>query len=264
VKTFGKVLAVLVFACVVLPAHAQVFGKSPIVPEAHIADPSHMVSTTTFITIDRQLATFYKSGYGEVYVRLEDSLKGVPIQSYTHALLTKLASSSERVAVLVIAKKDRQARIEVSDALSSAVTDVIASKLLEDNLLPAFGRGDVDAGVSDTVTALTDLIVDRKNVVAGSRSALSVRGGDIAFSLISTGALASFFFCFVLVFVIRVVTEKKYRKYDILCTAGLGLLFSLLGGFGSVIGGVVFATPILVVCLLIFDKYTQPRVTPHR
>ena len=60
--------------------------------------------------------------------------------------------------LIVVAKDDRRMRIEVAKTLEGAVTDIQAGRIIDERLVPAFGRGDYAAGLTQAVQALSALV----------------------------------------------------------------------------------------------------------
>ncbi|WP_394728508.1 TPM domain-containing protein [Altererythrobacter sp. GH1-8] len=56
--------------------------------------------------------------------------------------------------LIVVAPNERKVRIQVGLGLESTVTDEEARKIIETGILPAFGRGDYSAGISEGVERL--------------------------------------------------------------------------------------------------------------
>jgi len=61
-------------------------------------------------------------------------------------------------AILFLFTEPRAARLEVGYGLESALTDVQAHRILEDNLAPAFARGDYFNGLDATLAAIFTLV----------------------------------------------------------------------------------------------------------
>jgi uncharacterized protein len=60
--------------------------------------------------------------------------------------------------LLLVAKNDRQVRIEVAKTLEGAVPDLAANRIIEEAITPAFQRGDFAGGLSAAVDQLGALI----------------------------------------------------------------------------------------------------------
>ena len=60
--------------------------------------------------------------------------------------------------LLVVAKDDRRARVEVGYGLEGAIPDATAARVIQEYLLPRFRAGDFDGGVTDASAALVKLV----------------------------------------------------------------------------------------------------------
>jgi len=61
-------------------------------------------------------------------------------------------------AILLVAKQDRRARIEVGTGLEGVLPDVIASRIVGDTVTPLFKQGNFDGGVEAGVERMTAVI----------------------------------------------------------------------------------------------------------
>ena len=61
-------------------------------------------------------------------------------------------------ALLVVAKDDRKLRIEVGYGLEGALTDVTASRIIDEIITPKFRSGDFSGGISDGVDRIIGVI----------------------------------------------------------------------------------------------------------
>lgn len=60
--------------------------------------------------------------------------------------------------LLVVAKDDRRARVEVGYGLEGAIPDATAARVIQEYLLPRFRAGDFDGGVTESTAALVRLV----------------------------------------------------------------------------------------------------------
>lgn len=240
----------------------SVFATPPQSPNSfvYVLDETNLLATSSKGLIEGDLRAFHALKYGDVYVRLVNSLNGKPIKlaadEYIHSIILN-ENGSPKIALLLISIGDRQARIAVSPSMSPLVTDVSASGILLDNLLEPMSRGQIGVGIRNTVFALTDLIKERRDLELGSQDAVEVRGGDIATSLFSLASLLSFCFVVVSSWLVSRFTKGKLRNIELVVALVLGVIFSLVGGFGTVIGGLVFATPALVFVVYLCVRYAR-------
>ena len=68
------------------------------------------------------------------------------------------AAKADNGLVLFIFRDDRKLRLEVGYGLESVITDVIAHRLLEEQLVPAFERGQFETGIEDFLDVLDKIL----------------------------------------------------------------------------------------------------------
>ena len=71
--------------------------------------------------------------------------------------------------LLIVASKDRKARIEVGYGLEGVVPDAIAKRVIEDVMIPRFREGDMAGGIEAATDALDE---------GGARRSDSLRASD--------------------------------------------------------------------------------------
>jgi len=85
------------------------------------------------------------------------SLEGEPIETYSMRVVEAWKIGHSRLdngALLLVAPKERRARIEVGYGLEGAVPDVIAKRIIEDVMIPYFRAGDLAGGIAAGTEAL--------------------------------------------------------------------------------------------------------------
>lgn len=130
-------------------------GVQP-VPElsARIMDQTGTLDAARLAAIERKLEVFEQTRGSQVVVLMVDSTAPEDIADYTQRLgdAWKIGRKNIGDGVLfVIAKNDRRLRIATAKSLEGAIPDLIASRILEQVVTPAFRSGDfaggIDAGV---------------------------------------------------------------------------------------------------------------------
>ncbi len=90
------------------------------------------------------------------------SLQGAPLEDYAIRVANdewKLGQKGKNNGILLlIAVDDRKMRIEVGKGLEGVVPDIIASRIIRNEIAPAFRDQDYDRGVTNGVTALVKAI----------------------------------------------------------------------------------------------------------
>jgi uncharacterized protein len=61
-------------------------------------------------------------------------------------------------AILIVAKNDRRARIEVGTGLEGAIPDAIANRIIDETVTPRFKQGDFDGGVEAGIDRLISVV----------------------------------------------------------------------------------------------------------
>jgi uncharacterized protein len=61
-------------------------------------------------------------------------------------------------AILIVAKNDRRARIEVGTGLEGAIPDAIANRIIDETVTPRFKQGDFDGGVEAGIDQMISLV----------------------------------------------------------------------------------------------------------
>ncbi|HUN45511.1 MAG TPA: TPM domain-containing protein, partial [Stellaceae bacterium] len=131
-----------------------------------VVDDAHVLSPATKSALDEMLARHEQATGEQVVVVTLKSLGGTNIEDYGYQLGRHWGigeKGKNTGALLIVAPNDRQVRIEVGYGLEGKLTDAQSRVIIERDILPAFRRGDLNAGV-----------------IAGATSMLRVLGGDAA------------------------------------------------------------------------------------
>ena len=108
-----------------------------------------------------KLAALEASRGAQVVVLIIPTTQPEDIASYTQRVADAWKIGRRQVGdgvLIVVAKDDRRVRIEVAKALEGAVPDVLAGRIIREQVSPAFKAGDYAAGVNLAVDKLSALI----------------------------------------------------------------------------------------------------------
>jgi uncharacterized protein len=175
VVTGGLLLLLAVLSAASLqPVHAQATGSAR--PErldvqgvnvqvplltGRVVDQAALLDSATERALTRRLAAHEDSTSNQVAVLTIASLEGRPIEEVALAVARTWAlgqAGRDNGVLLLIARDDRQMRIEVGYGLEGALPDVVASRIIRHELRPAFRAGDFDGGVQAGVAAILQAI----------------------------------------------------------------------------------------------------------
>jgi uncharacterized protein len=180
-------LIVLVLAFAALPAHADI--PVPAL-EKRVTDLTGTLTPDQRAGLESRLAAFEAEKGSQIAVLLVPTTGPETIEQYAIRVAEtwKLGRKGIDDGVLVLlAKQDRAARIEVGRGLEGVIPDAIANRIVEDAMIPFFRQGDFYGGLSAGIDRIVGLIRGeplpepargwRRTPDSGTGFALSVFGG---------------------------------------------------------------------------------------
>lgn len=153
-------LLALMFIGLLSAAQAQ---TSPIgvALDQRVIDLTNTLDASFTTRLKEQLAALEQRKGAQVAVLLVPTTGGASIEDYANQLFRAWKLGRKDVndgILLVVAKDDRQVRIEVGYGLEGTVTDLLAHRIIEEHITPAFRQGDYAGGVQQAVNDLTVLV----------------------------------------------------------------------------------------------------------
>jgi uncharacterized protein len=165
---------------------------------ARVTDLADLLPPERERALEAKLAAFEGETSHQLAVLTVPALEGEPIESFAlrAAEQWKLGQQGlDNGMLLVVASRDRAARIEVGYGLEGVVPDVVAKRVLEDVLFPRFRAGDFAGGLDAATDAL--IRAARGEVIPAERrprAALRPRGAmDPLPTVFFVSLIASFF-----------------------------------------------------------------------
>jgi len=153
-------LIFLIYACVL---SLSVYGQKA-VPELwnmRIHDDAHVLKQATIDQLESRLAHYEDSTSNQIAILIISSLEGESLEEYSIKVAEKWAlgqKEKDNGVLLLIAVDDHKMRIEVGKGLEGVLTDAISSRIIRNEMAPAFRRGDFDGGVIAAVDGITRAI----------------------------------------------------------------------------------------------------------
>ena len=111
--------------------------------------------------LNSRLKTYQDTTSNQILVLMIPSLEGYPIEMLAEETATKNKIGTEKNdngILLLIAKDDRELRIEVGYGLEGAVPDAIASSIIRNVIRPRFRDDEYYQGISEGVNAIISAI----------------------------------------------------------------------------------------------------------
>ncbi len=144
-----RVFALLILLLVCHPAWAQSLTAIPPL-SARVTDLSNSLSQDQQLALDRKLAAFEQDWGGQIVVLLLPSTQPEDIAAYANRAFNQWKPGRAGIGdgvLLVVAVQDRRMRIEVGRTLEGAVPDLAAKRIIDEQMAPAFRRGDFYTGL---------------------------------------------------------------------------------------------------------------------
>lgn len=152
------------WAILVMLALASVALAAPPVPPSptsHVTDDAQALSAATRESLDRRLARYEQQSGHQVIVYIGRTAGDTTIEQFAVEAFEqwKIGDSKldDGLAVFVMVE-DRAIRIEVGYGLEPTITDLIASQVIRNVMIPRIEQGDWDGAIVGGVEALVDTI----------------------------------------------------------------------------------------------------------
>lgn len=120
-------------------------------------DQANILSASTEQAVVNTGHTLKEQSGAQIVVLTVASLEDVPVSEYALQVLRDwgIGDKSKNNGVLILVSlKERKARIEVGYGLEGRLPDGKTGRILDENLLPYFAKGNYDAGIINTYNAL--------------------------------------------------------------------------------------------------------------
>lgn len=124
-----------------------------------VNDLANVLDAAAAARLERSLADFEAETTHQIAVLTVPSLAGEPIEPFAFRVAEAWRLGHEGAdngILVVVAPRDRRARIEVGYGLEGAVPDAIARRIIAEGMAPHFQRGDFGAGIEAGVGALME------------------------------------------------------------------------------------------------------------
>ena len=148
----------LLIAWLVLATHATAQPLQPVPPlAARVTDLTGTLGAGDRDALEARLAAFEQSKGAQIAVLIVATTGPETIEQYSIRVVDAWQLGREEVddgALLLVAKDDREVRIEVGQGLEGVIPDAIAKRIIEDHVTPAFRDGQFAAGINAGIKAM--------------------------------------------------------------------------------------------------------------
>lgn len=148
--------------CLLLPAIGWGQTSVEIPPlSARVTDLTGTLNAEQSGALDASLATIEREKGAQVAILLLPTTKPEPIEQFGIRLAEAWKVGRRGVddgVIIIVAKDDRRARIEVGRGLEGAVPDVVAKRIIADAMVPRLQQGDFAGALQAAVASLAGAI----------------------------------------------------------------------------------------------------------
>ena len=172
----------LVLALLLIPAGAAAQSLPKLTQPVN--DFARVIDAASAAEMDRRIRALDKAtpAHDAVVVATVDTIAPFDsVENYALRLFEQAGigqKGQNNGLLILLAKDDRQVRIEVGYDLEEFVTDGYAGDVIRQDMLPAFRRGDYGAGLLAGTTRIINRIAQRRGVTLADVPAPATRTGD--------------------------------------------------------------------------------------
>jgi len=152
--------AALLAAFFFAPAQAQDLVPVPVLT-GRVIDQTATLTPAQADALSAKLAAIEKERGAQIVILMVPTARPEDIFSYAQRVATSWKLGRKEVGdglLLTVAKNDRDVDIRVAATLQGAIPDVAASRIIRENILPAFKAGDFAGGLNVAVDRLGALV----------------------------------------------------------------------------------------------------------
>ena len=120
-----------------------------------------MIPAATQLKMEQYLADFERTDSTQIAVLTLNNLDGEDISGAALAVAEKWQlgqTTKDNGVLLLIAKQEHKIRIEVGNGLEGNLTDLLAGRIIDDEITPRFKQGDFNAGIVAGVVSITEAV----------------------------------------------------------------------------------------------------------
>jgi uncharacterized protein len=155
------VAALAWLACAPFPAEAQQGLVAVPALNTPVTDLTGTLTPDQSSALDAKLRAFAQARGSQVAVLIVPTTKPEEIEQYSIRVVEQWRLGRDKVddgALLLVARDDRRVRIEVGYGIEGALPDATANRIIQQDILPSFKRGDYYDGINTGVDRIMRVI----------------------------------------------------------------------------------------------------------
>lgn len=114
-----------------------------------VNDYANMISPSVRLELEEKLAKLEETDSTQIAILTVTDLQGVTVEEYSMEVAKKWKIGQQKLnngVIFLVAKEDRKLRIEVGYGLEGRLTDILAGRILDNEVRPHFRAGNYDEG----------------------------------------------------------------------------------------------------------------------
>lgn len=183
-----------IFLALAFYLSAQAQEDQPIPPlTAHVIDQSHLLQVSQRQKLEQKLLDFERTHGSQIVILLVATTAPEDIASYANRVADHWKIGRKNVGdgvLIVVADQDRRMRIEIARALEGAIPDVIAKRIIRENITPYFSQGDYYGGLNVALDRLFQQIQDEGFIEPHEKS-VQTQSPDWLIMILAIGIIIS-------------------------------------------------------------------------
>lgn len=127
----------------------------------YVNDTAGLLSQGTKLKLEQFLREFEKSDSTQIVVLTIPTLESAALENFSLRVLESWGigqKSKDNGALLLVAKAERKIRIEVGYGLEGRLTDLLAGRIIDNEISPRFKQGDFDGGIVSGVVGMAEAV----------------------------------------------------------------------------------------------------------
>ncbi|MDY0189716.1 MAG: TPM domain-containing protein [Desulfuromonas sp.] len=145
----------------------------------YVNDGANMIPAATELKLEQFLEQFENSDSTQVVVCTLPSLEGEDLEGAAIRIATQWQlgqRDKDNGALLLIAQQERKIRIEVGYGLEGKLTDLLAGRIIDNEITPRFKQGNFTDGIVAGVLSITEAV---RGEYTGSGKSKKGRGSSL-------------------------------------------------------------------------------------
>ncbi len=217
-----------------------------------IVDAAHLLPPDLTASLTEELAGHERRTGNQVAILTLPGLQGEPLEEFSHRVATtwKLGQKgTDNGVLLLVSPGDRQIRIEVGYGLEGVLTDAATSRIIRNEMVPHFRKGDYAQGIAAGAKAIMATIEGTYSAPPdnhGRRMAPSSRGSIGILPAILVGAF------------VGAILLGLNKISGLFGGSGIAFLLTLSAGMFTAIAASILALILGIVLSLLFRGGGMP------